>query len=452
MKKENYTIIFKKIETEDNIALYIPIDIMNGLVNSNGEFISKKNNIFMHIVNNPNDYGYAYNGVIDDLMSKYKYIPFSVKKKMIIKHMQKCNYIFGYSRENNMPMIIVQAIGEDNFSFLEDEYIEKYVKPCYKENKIKFDISNIYNHIKKNINNEEENIKRILTIIWKSGNNFLSKNEKNILISGNDLNTKKQIFTSLEEATNIPVTITSITDKNGSKLCIKEIEKLLEEILIKTNGNYNEAINSILVIDDFEKIKFDINCNYSVIENIQFKLIELLNGQNYMIDYNNQKILFDTSKLIIVCLGRLDQYKPTANIGFVQNKDESSNYKRELYINNGISEELCNCFQTIININKTDIKNTKISEDNNVIEVIENLLKSEGIELELTDDVWKILSKTESPNDEVNYTQIEETNKLFTPALFEIASNPNMYEKLIITEETIKDNRSYKLVKKNRKK
>ena len=38
-------------------------------------------------------------------------------------------------------------------------------------------------------------------------------------------------------------------------------------------------------------------------------------------------------------------------------------------------------------------------------------------------------------------------DKALAIASFEIATNPNIYEELIITEETIKDNKKYTLVK-----
>ena len=46
--------------------------------------------------------------------------------------------------------------------------------------------------------------------------------------------------------------------------------------------------------------------------------------------------------------------------------------------------------------------------------------------------------------------KINEINdKALAIASFEIAINPNMYNELIITEETIKDNKKYILVKRN---
>lgn len=162
----------------------------------------------------------------------------------------------------------------------------------------------------------------------------------------------------------------------------------------------------------------------------------------------------DTSRMLIVLMGEFIKYKEEQPIvkGFNSNnnKEESKQMNREDYIYEGLSQDLIISIQNIIELDKPTIeeyiKNIKEDEENS-LNISKKFLTSLNIKLTVEDNAIKRISELIMQDDYADEKINEIIDKALAIASFEIATNPNIYEELIITEETIKDNKKYTLVK-----
>ena len=106
--------------------------------------------------------------------------------------------------------------------------------------------------------------------------------------------------------------------------------------------------------------------------------------------------------------------------------------------------------QNIIELDKPTIeeyiKNIKEDEENS-LNISKKFLANLNIKLTVEDNAIKRISELIMQDDYADEKINEIIDKALAIASFEIATNPNIYEELIITEETIKDNKKYTLVK-----
>lgn len=133
--------------------------------------------------------------------------------------------------------------------------------------------------------------------------------------------------------------------------------------------------------------------------------------------------------------------------------NQSKQMTRIYYLNEGLLEDLVISIQNIIELDKPTTKeyiaNINKDEDNS-LNISKKFLESLNIRLTVEETAIKRISEVIEKN---GYTegQINEIiDKALALAAFEIATNPNTYEELIISEDTISDNSKYKLIKRKK--
>ncbi len=190
----------------------------------------------------------------------------------------------------------------------------------------------------------------------------------------------------------------------------------------------------------------------------QNDLTRLLNGLPFTVEIDGDSYTIDTSRMLIVLMGEFIKYKEEQPIvkGFNSNnsKEESKQMNREDYIYEGLNQDLIISIQNIIELDKPTIeeyiKNIKEDEENS-LNISKKFLASLNIKLTVEDNAIKRISELIMQDDYADEKINEIIDKALAIASFEIATNPNMYDELIITEETIKDNKKYTLVKRKTK-
>ena len=85
---------------------------------------------------------------------------------------------------------------------------------------------------------------------------------------------------------------------------------------------------------------------------------------------------------------------------------------------------------------------------NNALNINKQFFKEQGITLTINDETINLIANKALKNNFGARSLDEIIERALSVATFEIASNPEVYSKLIITPETIEDNRKYTLVKK----
>ena len=461
---KDYAIIFQKFEHEE-VEYYLPIDVTEGIYLEKNNTFTAHNVTLKHIVAGE-DYGYCNRENITALINKHKYMPMFIAKKIILNELRKTTYVRTVN-EKNMPIILFQEKEEGNILMEEDianYYIRYFPEVITYENSeketpqnIAIDINKIYSEIKKKIPNQDNHIKEILSIIWRDFNNYQNIKSRSILINGEKSSPKKEIFNIIEDNINIPVlTDNPYLHKYKNNVTLNTVNDILTSLLKKCNYDIKKAETSIIAIDDIDTITILDQNDARLFGEYQTDLIRLINGLPFTIEIDGDSYTIDTSKMLVVLMGDFMKYEeeiPTIKGFSNTSNNQSKQMTRIYYLNEGLLEDLVISIQNIIELDKPTTKeyiaNINKDEDNS-LNISKKFLESLNIRLTVEETAIKRISEVIEKN---GYTegQINEIiDKALALAAFEIATNPNTYEELIISEDTISDNSKYKLIKRKK--
>lgn len=368
--------------------------------------------------------------------------------------------------EKNMPIILFQEKEEGNILMEEDianYYIRYFPEVITYENSeketpqnIAIDINKIYSEIKKKIPNQDNHIKEILSIIWRDFNNYQNIKSRSILINGEKSSPKKEIFNIIEDNINIPVLNTSAINKYKNNVTLNTVNDILISLLKKCNYDIKKAETSIIVMDDIDTITILDQNDARLFGEYQTDLIRLINGLPFTIEIDGDSYTIDTSKMLVVLMGDFMKYEeeiPTIKGFSNTSNNQSKQMTRIYYLNEGLLEDLVISIQNIIELDKPTTKeyiaNINKDEDNS-LNISKKFLESLNIRLTVEETAIKRISEVIEKNGYAEGQINEIIDKALALAAFEIATNPNTYEELIISEDTISDNSKYKLIKRKK--
>lgn len=457
---KDYAIILKKIERDD-VIYYVPIDVAEGIYLEKNNTFTAHNVTLKHIIAGE-DYGYCNREKLTTIINKNKYMPMFMAKKIILNELRKVTYTRDIN-ENNMPIILLKK-GEIDNVLIENDVVNYYIKyfpeiVTYENSEkeelqnIEIDINKIYSEIKKKIPNQDNHIKEILSIIWRDFNNYHNIKSRSILINGEKSSPKKEIFNIIEDNINIPVLNTSAVNKYKNNVTLNTINDILISLLKKCNYDIKKVETSIIIIDDIDTITILDQNDARLFGKYQTDLIRLINGLPFTIEIDGDSYTIDTSKMLIVLMGDFMKYEEEMPLvkGFANiSNSEKKNITRVDYINEGLLEDLVISIQNIIELDKPTTKeyiaNINKDEDNS-LNTSKRFFESLNIKLTVEVTAIKRISEIIEKNGYAEGQINEIIDKALALAAFEIATNPNTYEELIISEDTISDNSKYKLIK-----
>ncbi len=461
---KDYAAIFQKVKEENNITYYMPIDVTEGIYLEKNNTFTAHNITLKHIVAGE-DYGYCNREALTALVNKHKYMPMFIAKRIILNELRKGTYVRAVN-EKNMPIILFQEKEEGNILMEEDivnYYIRYFPEIITYENSekevpqnIEIDINKIYSEIKKKIPNQDNHIKEILSIIWRDFNNYQNIKSRSILINGERSSPKKEIFNIIEDNISIPVLNTSAINKYKNNVTLNTVNDILTSLLKKCNYDIKKAETSIIVIDDIDTITILDQNDARLFGEYQTDLIRLINGLPFTIEIDGESYTIDTSKMLVVLMGDFMKYEEEMPLvkGFANTPNgEKKNMTRIDYINEGLLEDLVISIQNIIELDKPTTKEyiANISKDeDNSLNISKKFLESLNIRLTVEETAIKRISEVIEKNGYAEGQINEIIDKALALAAFEIATNPNTYEELIISEDTISDNSKYKLIKRKK--
>lgn len=487
---KDIAILYKLKRNFENLEC-IPYKVITGIYNSEEEeLIDEDGTPYRHIIEG-NTYGFAARKSLREYNKQFPLIPTSILKKLILHYAKKFNYQLNQFGEENTPIInfcnkekynkenifldrdiIIFYITyyPESLSELEEQFGIKiiYEKQVDKENsttlqidnkekeeKMDINVNKLYTEITKTVIDQNEPIKKILTAIWKQYNNFSPNKSRNILINGSTGVGKTEIFRQLTKKLDIPCYTANATEYTASGYIGKDISDMLKSLLDITNGDLKKAENGILIIDEIDKLS-EANKSQSQVnqKDVQEALLKIIEDGKYDIMWHSKKYTFDTSNLMVVGIGSWSrvELKTDKVVGFEQ-ISKPKQYKdltTEDFVKNGMIPELIGRFPIIIQMNELnhDSYIRIINSDNGALQTNQEFLQKQGIKLIVTDEAKNeiALSAEKKGFGARSLDSIIETALSY--ASFEIASNPEAYNELIVTEETIKDNKVYTLKKK----
>ena len=452
MNNLDLVVVLKK-KVEDNKINYIPLYSEIGVYDENNEiFVTKKGKGYKHILKGEE---YAFIGRLP--LSWYtetypKYSPWIIKAK-VLKNEQKHKYILSES-EDKIP-IVLQTEKDNKYNLYLDNDLINFYNEHYPELEInniidngEMNISDVYKELTSKIIGQDEQIKQILSTIWKQYNNEDKTFNYNMLINGPEGVGKTTIFKLLEDLLGIPCVIVNAKRLNS----VSYIENTLLKLIEKTDYDLELAEKGILVIDKLEEISTNSRERHSTLSKEQQEvIISLIDEGLFTINnIDNKRYRFSMNKLLIVGLGNFNNDKQLRNttVGFSTNDKEST---LDSY---GIIPELANKFPILIEMNNLTledyiniIKNSTLSSLNTNRE----FLCKKNINLQVSEEVINEIARL-AYDRKLGAKSINEIiESTLTLAEFEIANNPNLYESLTIDKSTIKDNKKYTLVKRKKK-
>lgn len=452
MNNLELVVVLKK-KVEGNKINYIPLYSEIGVYDENNEvFVTKKGKKYKHILKREE---YAFIGRLP--LSKYtetysKYSPWIIRTKVLINE-QKHKYILSES-EDKVP-VVLQVEKDNKYNLYLDNDLINFYNKYYPELEInniidngEMNISDVYKELTSKIIGQDEQIKQILSTIWKQYNNEDKTFNYNMLINGPEGVGKTTIFKLLEDLLGIPCVIVNAKRLNS----VSYIENTLLKLIEKTDYDLELAEKGILVIDKLEEISTNSRERHSTLSKEQQEvIISLIDEGLFTINnIDNKRYRFSMNKLLIVGLGNFNNDKQLRNItvGF------STNSKGSTLDSYGIIPELANKFPILIEMNNLTledyiniIKNSTLSSLNTNRE----FLCKKNINLQVSEDVINEIARL-AYDRKLGAKSINEIiESTLTLAEFEIANNPNLYESLTIDKSTIEDNKKYTLVKRKKK-
>lgn len=446
-------VIFKRIERK-NIINYIPVMGEVGIYDEEKEvFITSKGKKYKNIISGES-YAFAGRIPLSQYQEKYPLLPINIIKRFFYLSSLKNKYYLTET-ENKIPAVLLEDKNKTNKLFIDNDIIAFYNK-YYPEieidkiiNNTKMNIKDVYEELINKIVGQDDQIKQILSSIWKQYNNEDKQSNYNMLINGSTGTGKTTIFKILEELVDIPCII--INAKRIEEPAY--IENVLLRLLEKANFDIDRAEQGILVIDKLEEISTNSKERHNTIsKSLQELIINLIEEGIFTINnIDNEKYRFSMDKLLIIGIGNFNNNESLRNTQVGFNKSPLNNNTLLSY---GIIPELANKFPIVIEMNElTKEDYVKIIKNSTLSSISTNrlFLNSKNIEFNISDEVIKLIADI-AYNRKSGAKSINEIiESSLSLAEFEIASNTNIYESLTITEDTIKDNKKYTLVKRKDK-
>lgn len=486
--------IIYKMKVNFNDMEYIPYKVVTGIYNEYSEdFVDEKGTPYRHIIEG-DTYGFGGRKSLEEYNKQFPLLPLPILKALILNASRKIKYRFSEYGECYTPIINVckkNSYGNENiyldrdvlsfyityypdiFPDIEKQYgIEisfyqnankdtnsnqntKSIVPSKQPAQTNINVKELYTEITKNVIDQNEPIMKILTAIWKQYNNFSPNKSRNILINGSTGVGKTEIFRQLTKRINVPCYIANATEYTASGYVGKDVSEMLKSLLDITDGNLEKAERGILIIDELDKLAETNKAQSQVNQkDVQEALLKIVEDGKYDVMWQNNKYSFDTSKLMIVGMGSWSRIElpESRALGFerVSTPKKYKDLTTEDFVKNGMIPELIGRFPVIVQMNELNSDSYKriIKSENSVLNTNQIFLEKQGIMLTITEEAIDEIALTAERTgfgarslDTIIETTLSE-------ASFEIASNPELYKELIITPETIKNNKAYTLVRK----
>ena len=452
---EEYAVVFKKYQEEDSSIVYLPVGVISGTLDENNLSFTSNNITFNHLIKGPKDYGFAFSKTLTETIKNNRLMPPIIQKKSMLKSLQRYYYIYANDQDNH-PVLGVQSITDDkDIDILyEEELLNYYIKrfPSAKNiinllkkasGKLNLDIKEIADNLEETYSSKEQG-DQILTSIWK---HYHSEKPYNIFINGSEISPKKEIIKSICDTANIPYHFVNAVENYE----VIDIEDVLIKLLEQSNNNLDLAENSLLIIDNIDKLALD-DLNSDSFANAQYNLAKILKGETILLQYDRKrKIPFDTSKMMIIGMGNFkdEEIKDIKVKGFSSVIDTKKNNKEKYKY--GMLDGLFDNFNMIIQMEDPKQKDyVNYLTNRETAGLLNNITFFDSLDIKLTlsDEVIDAIARNAYQN-KMSIADVRELiENSLTKASLEIAKKPGEYKELIISPETLKDNKNYILIKK----
>lgn len=446
-------VIICKKEEKGAAVTYKPVSTDIGIYNDDTSlFIANNGKTYPNIITG-GDYVFIGRTSLKECQDMYPNKPLILLKNIYFFSVIGNKYLPAETSEK-IPIILQLNRKKEQNLFLDKDLVSYYnlyypeleIERLIKPNEM--NISEVYEELSSRIIGQDNQIKQILSSIWKQYNNKDKSFNYNMLINGPEGVGKTTIFRLLEEILGIPCVIINAKRLSESGYIENAFLKLLE----KTDYDIEKAAQGILVIDKLEAISANSVEQHSTInKSIQEIIINLLDEGVFTVEtINNTKYRFNASNLLIIGIGNFNNNAllRKKTVGF-----NDTNKDNDILLSYGIIPELANKFPILIEMNELTIEDyIKIIKNSilSSININKSFLESRNIDLEISDEVIEKIAKIAYERKSGAKSINEIIESALSLASFEIADNPTLYDTLIVTSETIDNNKKYVLTKRKK--
>ena len=316
----------------------------------------------------------------------------------------------------------------------------------------------IYDKVSQTVICQDEQIRTISSVLAKNSSLSNPSLKSNLLICGPTGVGKSEVFRSIHENFGIPVAFEDSNEYTAASYKGKDVTEMLLHLYENAEQDIEKAQRGILIIDEIDKKAGSEHETFtSAVIN---SLLKMMEGHVYNINTNphgmgGQEIQFDTSLLTFAFLGAFSGIENLStkrrSLGFMtdeqkQEQDKKENiYSEDTLKKYGLLPEFLGRCDTIVTMNDLGFDDLiKIMKTSNKSQLIlyKNLFNDMGINFMYDDKTIEAIARKaiELKRGARSIKKIVE--RALAEVNYEIFSN-NHYTKLIISPETIEDNKQY---------
>ncbi len=320
--------------------------------------------------------------------------------------------------------------------------------------KIEIYSDKIFDEVSKYVACQDEAIKMISSIFAR---NYLAKNrnlKSNFILCGPTGVGKTEIFRQLAKAISLPIIQEDSSEFTAEGYVGRSVTSILTKLLVATNWDFKAAEHGIIYIDEIDKkAGDDLGVTRGAVIDAFLKMME---GHEYVVVTPEKKEeIIDTSRMTFVFGGAfsgIEKYADIDNgkIGFgreSKNIDPKLIYNPQTIMNFGLKPEFVGrCNVIALNsfhvpefmelMHKSELSYLKLYRD--------FLMSARNIELVYDEDTIRaIAEKADKLKEGARGIKNIVEQALLLSEFYTLSSNYRKYKQLIITPETIEDNKKY---------
>ncbi len=362
----------------------------------------------------------------------------------------------------NMESEQVDITDVKYFNNLTKKILEKKEKDNNdNENSININMLELDEAIKENIIGQDNTIENVISTIDRNYNIENYRNKTNILLIGPPGSGKSEMFRTISEKINVPITFEDSEQYSATGYQGCSVDEMLVNLYNKANGDLEAAEHGIIVIDEIDKKVTNQKGDVSG-DRVLNALLAMMEGSTYRINIGNEThpeyIMFDTSYVTFVLVGAFAELSVKQKGMGINNKLEDNKKYKDITIDDlnkyGFPSQTLRRL-SIFRLNELTVDDfvsiMKYSKNSVLLEYTK-YAKKKGIKLYINDKAIKKIAEI-SLKKNIGVSGIKDTlNELLNKAFFEVGTHPDQYSSIKLTEESIDKKPPYTLYKKRKKK
>ena len=320
-------------------------------------------------------------------------------------------------------------------------------------------IDEVSSLITKSVVHQDNAVYRLVTEIERN----LSTNydRDGILITGSTGVGKTLTINLIADCLDRPVKIIDSTQLTVPGYVGKNVEDFLGELLIECDGDVKKAENAIIFFDEIDKKGSEKKSDISG-QGVLNVLLKFLDGTVYDVNFGTgrqiQKVKMSTKNMLVIAGGSFaDVYKRKMDrpIGFDNSKDLEEYVPTVTdFVEKGMmTKDFMGRFPIVVHYDDLDTKALVDLLTNSLVSPLKReveTFKKAGVKLTVTEGYKEAVAKA-ACDLETGARGLKGIVKNTTwPSYARVKSEPGLYDEVILDEQTVSDNKVYKLRKKDK--